>query len=544
MGFQGKFLDMIINLNKGTGAKLIINNFITKTVKLKRGIKQGDALSLFLFIAALEPLIQAIEKIPEIKGIKIPRGETEKEACYADDLNALIDDEQSLYPLMNLIENFGKASGLKVHPAGHPKCCTCLMSSNFNIDTENLPQNLKYVTHGIESLGTAVGSQEFVNNFTDKKIENLEREAIRMAETSTNYDERMVLANSILLPQINFHPQFHGLTHKQKKKIERIARTFCLRRTATRQQYEISTRDREHGGFGFPHLVKFTETMMLTHAMHYVKHRLSNSPLNSEMRLLHANIGSFICRKFDIPHIREIPAIYPMNYYYQRIKQFIEYYEITKEEIICGQVKLIKSRIRNGPTMMNPPLTVEPPFSVAPPITPNESFNQVISHGVITFLYKRRLGLLQLARFAESYGLENSSGNCVMCSSYRRETDRHVFLDCPTATRIWTEFGIAIGFPFTSSEILRLEIPNSRTNKIARTFVIALTLKKIWNERNRLKHSRRGNFDFQGFKRMIISSLKKQANYHLQFSGNEVKTQFQHTLRQLERTLVRQNNLS
>ena len=65
-GFQGKFFNILKNLFNGTRAKIIINGFITKTVKLKRGIKQGDALSLYLFLIALEPLMRAIKANDDI----------------------------------------------------------------------------------------------------------------------------------------------------------------------------------------------------------------------------------------------------------------------------------------------------------------------------------------------------------------------------------------------------------------------------------------------------------------------------------------------
>jgi len=122
---------------------------------------------------------------------------------------------------MDLIHDFGLASGLKVHPAGHPKCSTCLVTNNhdqhLDLDSETVPQNLKYISNGIEVLGTAIGEESFVNNFTQKIIQEVKVEAQRIKGATQNYDQRLVLANYILLPKISFHSQFHGLTNQEKK---------------------------------------------------------------------------------------------------------------------------------------------------------------------------------------------------------------------------------------------------------------------------------------------------------------------------------------
>ena len=154
-GFRGNFLETLKSLFTGTGAKIIINGFITKTVKLKRGIKQGDALSLFLFLIALEPLMIAIKNNPQLQGIWTPGGKIYKTIGYADDLNALFSHPYSLRILLRMLKDFGQATGLKVQPAGTSKCSTCLITTLVTPINE-LPA-LKYTTQGIKILGSAIG---------------------------------------------------------------------------------------------------------------------------------------------------------------------------------------------------------------------------------------------------------------------------------------------------------------------------------------------------------------------------------------------------
>ena len=63
-GFRGNFLATIKNIYTGSTSKIVLNGFVLKTVKLQRGIRQGDTLSLYLFTIAIYPLLLALEQCP------------------------------------------------------------------------------------------------------------------------------------------------------------------------------------------------------------------------------------------------------------------------------------------------------------------------------------------------------------------------------------------------------------------------------------------------------------------------------------------------
>ena len=84
----------------------IINNGLTS---LKRGVRQGDPLSPYLFVIAVETLAIAIRQNPDIKGIVIGQEET-KVLQYADDTTetafADVDSAKSLFKLMEIFKIF------------------------------------------------------------------------------------------------------------------------------------------------------------------------------------------------------------------------------------------------------------------------------------------------------------------------------------------------------------------------------------------------------------------------------------------------------
>ena len=90
------------------------NGFASDLFEIKRGVRQGDSLSPYLFIIALEILNVAIRKNKGIGGIALGRNEIELNV-FADDLTTFVKNTKSFHLLVTLLEGYGKISGLKVN---------------------------------------------------------------------------------------------------------------------------------------------------------------------------------------------------------------------------------------------------------------------------------------------------------------------------------------------------------------------------------------------------------------------------------------------
>ena len=81
---------------------------------LERGVRQGDPLSPYLFIAAVEILAIVIRTNNNIRGISI--GDQEyKLVQYADDTTGILKDEESLKVFLDVLKSYEKVSGLKIN---------------------------------------------------------------------------------------------------------------------------------------------------------------------------------------------------------------------------------------------------------------------------------------------------------------------------------------------------------------------------------------------------------------------------------------------
>ena len=95
----------------------VINNGITTDYfTLERGVRQGDPLSPYLFVVAVETLAIAVRQNKAITGITIGKDET-KLLQYADDTTAVLADVNSARILFKLLDDFKKLSGLAINPS-------------------------------------------------------------------------------------------------------------------------------------------------------------------------------------------------------------------------------------------------------------------------------------------------------------------------------------------------------------------------------------------------------------------------------------------
>ena len=102
------------NLFRNITSCIINNGTLSASSEINRGVRQGNPLSPYLFIIAVELLAVAIRSCSEINGIKIDSKEF-KMVQYADDLTAFVSDIRSTQYLFKLLVQFEKFSDLKVN---------------------------------------------------------------------------------------------------------------------------------------------------------------------------------------------------------------------------------------------------------------------------------------------------------------------------------------------------------------------------------------------------------------------------------------------
>ena len=122
--------------------------FSTAPFEIQCGVRQGDPLSSCLFIMVLEILTINIRSNKNIQGITVD-GEEIKLEIFADDLTAFLLNDTSLTKFLELLEDFGECSGLRIN---QDKSEIMLLGGCSNLLPENLVNRLEIKT-SVKILG-------------------------------------------------------------------------------------------------------------------------------------------------------------------------------------------------------------------------------------------------------------------------------------------------------------------------------------------------------------------------------------------------------
>jgi hypothetical protein len=139
-GFGQSFRSYFKLLYRDISAKILINGYFSESIRIERGVKQGDALSCAIFILCIDPLLRNLNNNKLIKHVQIsnsPRrniSDIIHKACgFADDISVIcMDDKVSLNQVFREYQRLTDTSGLTLNADK-----TEILNLNPNINTKS-----------------------------------------------------------------------------------------------------------------------------------------------------------------------------------------------------------------------------------------------------------------------------------------------------------------------------------------------------------------------------------------------------------------------
>jgi hypothetical protein len=122
-GFGPGFVNIFKILYKEISSRILVNGYMSESIPIERGVKQGDALSCAIFIICIDPLLRNINSNKLIKEIKIKSKRVGmvdeiffKGAAFADDVSVICENtKQSIQQVFVEYDRLTTRSGLELN---------------------------------------------------------------------------------------------------------------------------------------------------------------------------------------------------------------------------------------------------------------------------------------------------------------------------------------------------------------------------------------------------------------------------------------------
>ena len=169
--FPPKFVRAFMSLYKNASSKLVINGVVSKKIRIKSGIRQGDPISKDVFTIAMNPLLEFLNQCQEIKKYDTISNQQFLTLAFVDDLNLVMRWLNSLVTALQGIDTFRNISGFTINLG---KTKGFFYDKKRIVPKTTLP-SIKWVKD-MEILGIKYGSERWERDQWDSVFLDLKKD--------------------------------------------------------------------------------------------------------------------------------------------------------------------------------------------------------------------------------------------------------------------------------------------------------------------------------------------------------------------------------
>ncbi|XP_022030427.1 uncharacterized protein LOC110931338 [Helianthus annuus] len=270
MGFPIKWVEWIKGcLSSGSGS-VIVNGSPTKEFKFKRGLRQGDPLSPFLFIIAMEIINMLMKRASNLglfHGCQIPNGGPNiTHLCYADDVLFFGEwSQHNILALNRLLRWLNLLSGLKVNRQksklfgiGVDDAEVARLAQVVSCDVGSLP-----FTH----LGIPIGVNMKRAKCWKPVLEKFSARLSKWKAAHLSFAGRLTLIKSVLGSLPSYFLSLFAAPKGVINKLEKIRRDFLWGKTSAGRKlrwmrWSLLLKSKKYGGLGVGSIRDFNLAML------------------------------------------------------------------------------------------------------------------------------------------------------------------------------------------------------------------------------------------------------------------------------------------
>ena len=306
MNFGPSLISWIKTFYANSESCIINNGKASKYFKLSRGVRQGDPLSSYLFVLAVELLAISVRQNDHIHGIRVQNLEL-KIVQYADDTTAILKDLDSIKSFISLTKDFQAVSGLKLNESKTEAMWLGPNEPNFK-----LPGKIKWSKEPIKVLGIYLScdpSKMIETNF-NIRIKSIKNSLHMWKQRNLSLTGKILIVKAIAMSQIIYLANLLPFPDEKIKEIERILYDFIWNCSIHKVKKNVFIQDYKSGGHSMPDLRSVIQTQKLKWVKLYLNNHNCYWRLTMEELLHTENLNILLRSNFCVDEFSDIPPFY------------------------------------------------------------------------------------------------------------------------------------------------------------------------------------------------------------------------------------------
>jgi exonuclease III len=310
--FGPSFIKWIKLIYHDVSSSVKTNGWLTAFIHLERGLRQGCALSMPLYVLTAETMAINIRANPRIHGIRPPDSEEElKLSQYADDTTLLLSDDESIDEAFNTFDLYERASGAKINKGK----CKGLWCGAFVERTDQLYGFEWYNDYIPEKiLGLFFGNVDCTRLNWEVKIQRINNIIASWRYRELSYKGKALVINGLLTSTLWYNATSLPMPAWAISQIETSIYDFFWNYKRHLVNKDILALPVQQGGFNIPRI----ETKIQSLRLNTLRRLLSAEDAHWKyfvayfFRISHMNLGKLsLVLDFSTRHIdRDVPVFH------------------------------------------------------------------------------------------------------------------------------------------------------------------------------------------------------------------------------------------
>ncbi|CAI5479828.1 unnamed protein product [Closterium sp. Yama58-4] len=226
MGFPPRMVTWIRGLHAGTTTKMLVNGWLGAGIEVVSGVRQECPLAPYLFLCAVEPLVQMVES--KRLGLDVA-GQRLSYMGYADDTTLALQGKEQLAEAESILDTFEKQSGLATNKA---KSTILPLRADLGRDDGGAFKWAK-PKDAERRLGVWVTPDGSGLPTWEKALEEIKRRLALWKQKYLTEKARGAVANGYIQPVMTFQAQVYPPPASVWKEIEKLLHNFVSGNKAT-----------------------------------------------------------------------------------------------------------------------------------------------------------------------------------------------------------------------------------------------------------------------------------------------------------------------